>query len=78
MPRTQASFVHKHTKNLRAVQRLLEHRNIQSTACFLGIEVDGTLDMAEQTEVQVRSRKRARSQLPRRALTSGKPTRRPD
>ncbi|TVP84088.1 MAG: integrase, partial [Thioalkalivibrio sp.] len=38
------------TKNLRAVQLLFGHRSLQSTARYLGIEVDEALEMAERTE----------------------------
>jgi site-specific recombinase XerC len=39
------------TKNLRAVQLLLGHTKLESTVSYLGIEVDGALEIAEQTEV---------------------------
>lgn len=49
--RTKATLIYKRTKNLRAVQLLLGHSNIQSTVRYLGIEVDDALEMAEQTEI---------------------------
>jgi integrase len=49
--RTKASLIYRRTKNLRAVQLLLGHANLESTVRYLGIEVDDALEMAEQTEV---------------------------
>ena len=49
--RTKASLIYRRTKNLRAVQLLLGHTNLESTVPYLGIEVDDALEMAEQTEV---------------------------
>ena len=51
MRRTKASLIYRRTKNLRAVQLLLEHTKLESTVRYLGIEVDDALEMAEQTEV---------------------------
>jgi len=51
MRRTKASMIYRRTKNLRAVQLLLGHRQLASTVRSLGIEVDDALEMAEQTEV---------------------------
>jgi hypothetical protein len=45
MRRTKASLIYRRTKNLRAVQLL------ESTVRYLGIEVEDTLEMAEQTEI---------------------------
>ena len=39
------------TGNLRAVQLLLEHKKIESTVRYLGIEVDDALAIAEQIDV---------------------------
>jgi len=50
MCRTKASLIYRRTKNLRAVQRLLEHTKQESKVRYLGIEVDDALEMAEQTE----------------------------
>lgn len=51
MRRTKASLIYRRTKNIRAVQILLGHTNLESTVRYLGIEVDDALEMAEQTEV---------------------------
>lgn len=49
--RTKASLIYRRTKNLRAVQLLLDHTKLESTVRYLGIEVDDALEMAEQTDV---------------------------
>ena len=49
--RTKAKLIYRRTKSLRAVQLLFGHTKLESTACYLGIEVDDTLEMGEQTEV---------------------------
>ena len=49
--RTKATLIYKRTKNLRAVQLLLGHTKLESTVRYLGIEVDDTLEIAEQMEV---------------------------
>ena len=49
--RTKASLIYKRTKNLRAIQLLLGHRNLESTVRYLGIEVDDALEMAENTDI---------------------------
>ncbi len=48
---TKATLIYKRTKNLRAVQRLLGHSKLESTVCYLGIEVDDALEISEQTEI---------------------------
>jgi len=49
--RTKATLIYRRTKNLRAVQLLLGHANIQSTVKYLGLEVDDALEIAEHTEI---------------------------
>jgi integrase len=49
--RTKATLIYRRTKNLRAVQLLLGHANIQSTVAYLGLEVDDALEIAEHTEI---------------------------
>jgi site-specific recombinase XerC len=44
-------LIYRGTKNLRAVQLLLGHTELESTVRYLGIEVNDALEMAEQTEV---------------------------
>jgi integrase len=49
--RTKASLIYRRTKNLRVVQLLLGHTKLESPVRYLGIEVDDTLEISEQTEV---------------------------
>jgi integrase len=51
MRRTKATLIYRRTKNLRAVQLLLGHTNLESTVRYLGIEVDDALEISEQTEI---------------------------
>jgi integrase len=49
--RTKATLIYRRTGNLRAVQLLLGHTNIESTVRYLGIEVDDALAITEQVDV---------------------------
>lgn len=51
MRRTKVSLIYRRTKNLRAIQLLLGHTNLESTVRYLGIEVDDALELAEQMEI---------------------------
>lgn len=51
MRKTKASLIYRRTQNLRAAQLLLRHTKLESTARYLGIEVDDALEIAEQTNV---------------------------
>jgi integrase len=48
--RTKATLVYRTTKNLRAVQRLLGHRESGTTARHLDVEIDDALEMSERIE----------------------------
>ena len=49
--RTKVTLIYRRTKNLRAVQLLLGHTNLESTVRYLGIEVEDALEIAERTDV---------------------------
>ena len=51
MRRTKATLIYRRTKNLRAVQLLLGHTNLDSTVRYLGIEIDDALEMSERIDV---------------------------
>jgi integrase len=48
---TKATLIYRRTRNIRAIQLLLGHSNLESTVRYLGIEVDDALEMAEQTDI---------------------------
>jgi hypothetical protein len=45
------SLIYKATGNLRAVQILLGHTNIENTIRYLGVDVDDALTLSERTEI---------------------------
>lgn len=49
--RTKASLIYKSTGNLRAVQILLGHTNIQNTVRYLGVDIDDAITLSERTEI---------------------------
>ncbi len=51
MRRTKAALIYKATANLRAVQILLGHTNIENTVRYLGVDVDDALTLLERTEI---------------------------
>jgi len=60
MRRTKAALIYRRTKNLRVVQLLLGHSNLESTLRYLGIQVDDALEIAEQPEVERDAVRRSR------------------
>lgn len=51
MRRTKASLIYKATGNLRAVQILLGHTNIENTVRYLGVDVDDALTLSERIDM---------------------------
>ncbi|MGB3378414.1 tyrosine-type recombinase/integrase [Allopontixanthobacter sediminis] len=51
MRRTKPSLIYKATGNLRAVQILLGHTNIENTVRYLGVDVEDALTLSERTEI---------------------------
>jgi len=49
--RTKATLIYRQTGNLRAVQILLGHTQVESIVRYLGVEVDDALDLAEKVDV---------------------------
>jgi site-specific recombinase XerC len=61
MRRTKATQIYRKTCNLRAVQILLGHTELQSTVLYLGIEVDDALHIARSSfSYRIRHRLRGR------------------
>jgi site-specific recombinase XerC len=51
MRRTKAALIYKATGNLRAVQILFGHTNIENTVRYLGVDIDDALTLSERTEI---------------------------
>jgi site-specific recombinase XerC len=49
--RTKVALVYRKPGNLRACQLLLGHTKLESTVCYLGIEVDDALALSEQVDL---------------------------
>ena len=45
------TLIYKATGNLRAVQMLLGHTNIENIVRYLGVDIDDALALAERTEI---------------------------
>ncbi|WLS81065.1 tyrosine-type recombinase/integrase (plasmid) [Erwinia pyri] len=51
MRRTKPYLIYKKMKNIRVIQLLLDHKKLESTVRYLGIEVDDALEISESIEV---------------------------
>jgi site-specific recombinase XerD len=51
MRRTKSSYIYRETKNLRACQHLLGHKNIGSTAEYLGVDKSEALAVARRLKI---------------------------
>lgn len=51
MRKTKPALIYRRTRNLRVVQLLLGHSRPESTVRYLGIDVDESPEIAQQTEV---------------------------
>ncbi len=49
--RTKAAMIYRPTGNIRAIQILLDHTNIENTVRYLGVDVEDALLLAERTEI---------------------------
>lgn len=66
MRRTKAVLIYRRTKNLRAVQLLLGHSELESTVRYLGIEVGDALEScAGPGELEVSEQQRKYSSEPK-------------
>jgi len=50
MRRTKTTLIYRRTHNLRVVQLLLGHTELESTVRYLGIELDDVLEISELTD----------------------------
>ncbi|EDK29174.1 Integrase [Vibrionales bacterium SWAT-3] len=50
MRRTKATLIYARTKNIRAVQLLLEHSKLDNTIRYLGVELEDALRLSEKTD----------------------------
>ncbi len=44
-------MIYKATGNVRAIQILLGHTKIENTVRYLGVDIEGALELAERTEI---------------------------
>ena len=51
MRRTKVSILYKRDKNSRAIQLLLDHKKIESTVHYLGIDMQDALESAENLDI---------------------------
>jgi site-specific recombinase XerC len=51
MRRTKALLIYKATGNLRAIQILLGHSNIENIVRHLGVDINDAITVAERTEI---------------------------
>lgn len=51
MRRTKVAQIYKKTGNLRAVQLLLGHTKMDSTVCYLGVEIEDALSLSEEIDL---------------------------
>ena len=49
--RTKVSLTYKATGNLRAIQMLLGHSNIENAVCYLVVDIEDAISLAERTEI---------------------------
>jgi integrase len=49
--RTKTTVIYSKTGNVWAVQLLLDHTKLESTFQYLGVELDGALELAESIEL---------------------------
>lgn len=51
MRRTKVAHIYKKTGNFRAVQLLLGHSKMNSTVCYLWVELEDALSISESVEI---------------------------